>query len=143
MHALRLIGGVCRAVVVVSTVLGVATVSAGAAGADGPVQLRSRFIGTAQADPQSPGPFQWCPGQPVPGTHAASVPGVNVKIPATHVVWDNSVCHTYWQTPYGRGNVPMSDGPVSEIWDGPDPPPYFEPVCAPFVPPINCRPQNG
>ena len=100
-------------------------------------------IATAQADPQSPGPFQWCPGQPLPGTHAASVPGVNVKIPATHVVSDNSVCHTYWQTPYGRGNVPMSDGPVSEIWDGPDPPPYFEPVCAPFVPPINCRPQNG
>ena len=100
-------------------------------------------IATAQADPQSPGPFQWCPGQPLPGTHAASVPGVNVKIPATHVVWDNSVCHTYWQTPYGRGNVPISDGPVSEIWDGPDPPPYFEPVCAPYVPPINCRPQNG
>lgn len=99
--------------------------------------------GTAQADPQSPGPFQWCPGQPLPGSHAASVPGVNVKIPATHVIWDNSVCHTYWQTPYGRGNVPMSDAPVSEIWDGPDPPPYFQPVCAPFVPPINCRPQNG
>ena len=99
--------------------------------------------GTAQADPQSQGPFQWCPGQPLPGTRATSVPGVNVKIPATHVVWDNSVCHTYWQTPYGRGNVPMSDGPVSEIWDGPDPPPYFQPVCAPFVPPVNCRPQNG
>lgn len=99
--------------------------------------------GTAQADPQSQGPFQWCPGQPLPGTHAASVAGVNVKIPATHVVWDNSVCHTYWQTPYGRGNVPMSDGPVTEIWDGPNPPPYFEPVCAPFVPPVNCRPQNG
>jgi hypothetical protein len=99
--------------------------------------------GTAQADPQSQGPFQWCPGQPLPGTRAASVPGVNVKIPATHVVWDNSVCHTYWQTPYGRGNVPMSDGPVTEIWDGPNPPPYFEPVCAPFVPPVNCRPQNG
>jgi hypothetical protein len=99
--------------------------------------------GTAQADPQSQGPFQWCPGQPLPGTRATSVPGVNVKIPATHVVWDNSVCHTYWQTPYGRGNVRMSDGPVSEIWDGPDPPPYFQPVCAPFVPPVNCRPQNG
>jgi hypothetical protein len=99
--------------------------------------------GTAQADPQSPGPFQWCPGQPLPGSQAASVPGVNVKIPATRVLWDNSVCHTYWQTPYGRGNVPMSDGPVTEIWDGPDPPPYFQPVCAPFVPPINCPPQNG
>jgi hypothetical protein len=58
--------------------------------------------GTAQADPQSQGPFQWCPGQPLPGTRATSVPGVNVKIPATHVVWDNSVCHTYWQTPTGE-----------------------------------------
>jgi hypothetical protein len=98
---------------------------------------------TAQADPQSQGPFQWCPGQPLPGTHLASIPGVNVKFAPTHVVWDNSVCHTYWQTPYGRGNVPMSDGPVTEIWDGPNPPPYFQPVCAPFVPPVNCRPQNG
>jgi hypothetical protein len=43
MYALRIIGGVCRAVVVVSTVLGVAMVSVGAAGADGPVQLRSRL----------------------------------------------------------------------------------------------------
>jgi hypothetical protein len=43
MYALRIIGGVCRAVVVVSTVLGVAMVSVGAAGADDPVQLRSRL----------------------------------------------------------------------------------------------------
>ena len=85
--------------------------------------------------------FSGAQGNRCRGTRAASVPGVNVKIPATHVVWDNSVCHTYWQTPYGRGNVPMSDGPVSEIWDGPDPPPYFEPVCVPFVPPVNCRPN--
>ena len=47
------------------------------------------------------------------------------------------------QTPYVRGDVPMSDGPMSEIWDEPDPPPYFQPVCAPFVPQVNCRPQNG
>jgi uncharacterized membrane protein len=37
MHELRLMGGVGRAVVVVSTVFGVATLSAGAASADGPV----------------------------------------------------------------------------------------------------------
>ena len=43
MHELRLIGGVCRAVVAVSTVFGFAMLSAGAAGADGPVQLRSRL----------------------------------------------------------------------------------------------------
>jgi hypothetical protein len=102
--------------------------------------------GTAQADPQSPGPFQWCPGQPLPGQHygAISDPTRNITIPPHDitVIWDNSVCHTYWYTPSGRGNVPMSDG-GKNIWDGPDPPPYFQPVCAPFVPPINCRPQNG
>jgi hypothetical protein len=98
--------------------------------------------GGAQADPQSQGPFQWCPGQPLPGTPAKAVPGVNVTLPETHVIWNNSVCHTYWQTPFGRGNVQMSGGGNSEIWDGPDPPPYWEPVCAPFVPPVNCRPPN-
>jgi hypothetical protein len=99
--------------------------------------------GNAQADPQSPGPFQWCPGQPLPGARAAYVPGVNVTLPGNHAVWDDNVCHMYWWVPHGRGNVAMNDGPVSEIWDGPDPPPFFEPVCAPFVPPINCRPPNG
>jgi hypothetical protein len=96
--------------------------------------------GTAQADPQSPGPFQWCPGQPLPGTPAMPVAGLNVTLPATHVVWNNSVCHTYWRTPAGRGNVPMNDGPNSNFWDGPNPPPYWEPMCPPyFAPPTGCR----
>jgi hypothetical protein len=105
--------------------------------------------GSAQADPQSRGPFQWCPGQPLPGQHSVAFhdPTRNITIPPTDitVVWDNSVCHTYWVTPSGRGNVPMSDGGNVDrnFWDGPDPPPYWEPVCAPFLPPINCRPQNG
>jgi hypothetical protein len=105
--------------------------------------------GTAQADPQSPGPFQWCPGQPLPGQHFPGFhdPTRNITLPPsdTTVVWNNSVCHTYWVTPAGRGNVPMSDGGSVDrnIWDGPDPPPYWEPVCVPFVPPVNCRPQNG
>ena len=50
MHELRLMGGLGRAVVVVSTVFGVATLSAGAASADGPVQIRSRL-----------GTFVWTP----------------------------------------------------------------------------------
>jgi hypothetical protein len=99
--------------------------------------------GTAQADPQSSGPFQWCPGQPLPEHPGGSYPATHVSWPATHVVWDNSVCHTYWRLTVARGNVRMNDGAVSDFWDGPDPPPYFEPVCAPFVPPLNCRPPNG
>jgi hypothetical protein len=99
--------------------------------------------GTAEADPQSSGPFQWCPGQPLPEHPGGSYPPTHVSWPATHVVWDDSVCHTYWRLTVARGNVRMNDGAVSDFWDGPDPPPYFEPVCVPFVPPINCRPQNG
>ena len=83
--------------------------------------------GTAQADPQSQGPLQWCPGQ---------------RLPQQSLGWNMSVCHTYWQTPFGRGNVPLTNGGNSEIWEGPNPPPYWEPVCAPFVPPVNCRPPN-
>lgn len=105
--------------------------------------------GIGHADPgDSQGPFQWCPGQPLPGHHyqPITIPSRNIAIPAhdTYVVWDNSVCHTYWRTPYGRGNVPMSDGPTSDFWDGPDPPPYFPPVCPPYIPPPpGCRPVNG
>lgn len=53
MHELRLMGGVGRAIVVVSTVFGVAALSAGAASADGPVQIRSR-LGDFCLDAPSP-----------------------------------------------------------------------------------------
>jgi Ricin-type beta-trefoil lectin domain len=43
MHELRVMGGIGRALGIVSTVLGVAMRSAGAAGADGPVQIRSQL----------------------------------------------------------------------------------------------------
>ena|SRR5271166_689496 len=84
--------------------------------------------GTAQADPQSQGPFQWCPGQPMAGV-------------LSPIRWDMSVCHTYWATPFGRGNVPLRAGGPSSIWEGNDPPPYFEPVCPPFFPQPPCRPN--
>src|SRR5205085_6958772 len=43
--------------------------------------------GTAQA---VTGPYQWCPGQP---------------LPATGLVWDMNRCHTYYKVGYGQGNV--------------------------------------
>ena len=78
--------------------------------------------------------------------HACLGSGANLpKIRGRRLMWcGTTACATrIGRQPYGRGNVRMSDGAVSEIWDGPDPPPYFQPVCAPFVPPVNCRPQNG
>jgi len=66
--------------------------------------------GTAQA---VGGPEQWCPGQPLPGGG---------------VVWDMSVCHTYYYVMAGQGN---SGSPY--IWDGPNPPGYQPP---PNMPPV-------
>ena len=70
--------------------------------------------GTAQADPQSPGPYQCVPRPTVAGanTSAHSSSRRNIIFPAQDitVVWDNCVCHTYWRTTIARGNVPMSDG---------------------------------
>ena len=112
-HMKRLIVGLTTAALV-SGGLGLAAVGPGA--------------GTAQAQPQSQGPNQWCPGQ---------------RLPQVGLIWDMSVCHTYWQVPFGRGNLLLDGGAQSEIWDGPDPPPYFEPVCAPFFPQQPCRPPTG
>ena len=62
--------------------------------------------GTAQANG---GPFQWCPGQPLPRQTAP-------------IVWDMTVCHTWYAVAYGQGNVPRSDGGPSSIWEGDNPP---------------------
>ncbi|WP_231639840.1 hypothetical protein [Mycobacterium sp. Marseille-P9652] len=62
--------------------------------------------GTARA---TGGPFQWCPGQPLPRQ-------------TSPIVWDMNVCHTWYAVAYGEGNVPRSDGGPSSIWEGPDPP---------------------
>src|ERR1700757_3428387 len=69
--------------------------------------------GTAQANPgfaQSPcpfpavrGPYQWCPGD---------------HLPETDVVWDMSVCHTWYWVAYGfQGNVGQF------VYEGDTPPP--------------------
>lgn len=66
------------------------------------------------------GPFQWCPGQP---------------LPAWGLVWDMSVCHSYYKVGYGQGNVDNSVGypPGSpNIWDGDNPPPPNVMPCAPY-----------
>jgi hypothetical protein len=80
---------------------------------------------TAEAGPGWPGcanehgPCHWCPGDPPVRT------GNMVNDP---VIWDSSVCHTYWYVNMGQGNV------AHEIWDGDDPPaPPPPPPPPPFV----------
>ena len=69
-------------------------------------------IATARAD-DTFAPHHWCPGQrhdPPTG------PG--------DVVWDWNVCHTFYFTNYGMGNLVTSySGENAPVWDGDNPPP--------------------
>jgi hypothetical protein len=83
--------------------------------------------GTAQANV---GPYHWCPGG-------------QGRLPNPNVVWDMSVCHTYWLVAPGLGNT--DDGlPQNDLWDGDNPPPPPPPAPCPFVAPfIGPGPQCG
>jgi hypothetical protein len=82
--------------------------------------------GTAQANSYTFGPFQWCPGQSMPNESG--------------LVWDMSVCHTYWfEQAYGYGGA--EGGP--RYWEGenlfptpipPPPPQPLPPDCPPWSP---------
>jgi hypothetical protein len=72
--------------------------------------------GTAQADTGVP--HQWCPGD---SDSTAPTPAYN---------WDWNVCHTYYWTKTGQGNVPYrGDLRYSNLWDGDNPPDNSYPGC--------------
>jgi hypothetical protein len=50
------------------------------------------------------GPYQWCPGQPMPR------PGIE---------WDMGTCHTWFTLYNAKGNVA---GRWTDMWDGDNPP---------------------
>lgn len=69
--------------------------------------------------PDSPeGPCRWCPGDPPVQT------GNRVTNP---VVWDETVCHTYWYVYSGQGNV------AQNIFEGETPPPPPPPGPPPLI----------
>ncbi len=96
----------------------------------GPGPLPQQGWPGCPGDPK--GPCHWCPGDPPVQTG-------NLRV--NPVIWDSSICHTYYYVLPGQGNV------SSMIWDGenpPAPPPpqpalYCDP---PFLPPTNCRIAN-
>ena len=71
------------ATLLVSTGLGLAGFGL-AAGTEGAERSFVQSHGPLPAKPR--GPYQWCPGQ---------------RLPADDVVWDMSVCHTWWWPDYG------------------------------------------
>ncbi len=75
--------------------------------------------GTAKAD----GAHRWCPGDPKNMPYVVN----------DEVDWDWNVCHTWYPTNYGQGNVTMANRPTS-IWDGDNPP--LDAIAPRVCPPI-------
>jgi hypothetical protein len=71
--------------------------------------------GTALADTGVQ--HHWCPGS---RDSTAPTPNYN---------WDWHVCHTYYWTKSGQGNVPYLGRLPSNLWDGPNPPANSVPPC--------------
>jgi hypothetical protein len=63
-------------------------------------------------------PHHWCPGD-----HDSTAP-------TSLYQWDWNICHTYYWTKGGQGNVPF-EGSLqrSNLWDGDNPPPDSSPGC--------------
>ena len=69
---------------------------------------RGLGAGIAQADTA----HHWCPGNPKSMPYA----------PNNFVDWDWTVCHTWYGTNYGQGNVSYVWGSPASVWDGDNPP---------------------
>jgi hypothetical protein len=77
--------------------------------------------GAAHADTMEP--HRWCPGNP---KHMPYV--VNQDID-----WDWNICHTWYATVYGKGNLTEQGRPIA-MWDGDNPP--LDAITRPVCPPI-------
>jgi hypothetical protein len=76
------------------------------------------------------GPFQWCPGQPMPD---------DPPRPDGELVWDMSVCHTYWVEHDVRTDAPAHYWEGENLFPTPIPRrPSPWPPCIPFVSPDSC-----
>jgi hypothetical protein len=77
--------------------------------------------GIAHADTMES--HRWCPGDPKQWPYIVN----------PFIDWDWNVCHTWYPTTYGMGNVTMQGRPTS-IWDGDNPP--IEAITRQQCPPI-------
>ncbi|MGD1171662.1 hypothetical protein ACKUVQ_06410 [Mycobacterium seoulense] len=87
----------------------------------GSAALAGWGVGIAHADTMAP--HRWCPGNPKQMPYVVN----------QYIDWDWSVCHTWYPTQYGMGNVTMQGRPTS-IWDGDNPP--IEAITIRHCPPI-------
>lgn len=89
--------------------------------------------GVAQADTFSAQPHNWCPGQ---------------GIPFRGMQWDMNVCHTWYEVPFGQGNVRMVDvhgNPLDSFISADIPAPVFNAPPPPPPPPPHpfCTPRGS
>ncbi len=89
--------------------------------------------GLAQADPFAAQPHNWCPGQ---------------ALPFAGMQWDMGVCHTWYEVPFGQGNVRMVDlkgNPLESFISADIPAPIFTPAPSPPPPPPHpfCTPRGA
>jgi hypothetical protein len=95
-------------------------------------------LGAGIAQAYDYGPFQWCPGQPMPNDPPRS---------DADLVWDMGVCHTYYFAYDVRTKAP------AHYWEGPNlfptpippPPPPANPPniaqqCPGLIPFVDCLP---
>lgn len=116
----RLAVGLTTAMMLAGNVVGLVGTGTAQALPDIPVPLNS-WPGCPEDNPA--GPCRWCPGDPPVQTG-------NLRV--NPVIWDASICHTYWYVRPGQGNV------AQNIWDGeippapPPPPPGITFPCQPW-----------
>ena len=86
--------------------------------------------GTAQAEPFSPQPHSWCPGQ---------------GLPFRGIEWDMGVCHTWYVVPVGQGNVRFAGSTDGSFVSADIPAPTFTPPPPPPPAPSHpfCTPRGG
>jgi hypothetical protein len=89
--------------------------------------LAAAALGLGAGTANAGKPYTWCPGEP---TNQGIDPAKHKGYPGAYTDWDMNVCHTWWYTNWGMGNV--SEG----IWDGDNPPPPPEALAPRQCPPI-------
>jgi hypothetical protein len=101
----------------------------------GSVAVAGLGLGAGTAQAYTYGPFQWCPGQAVPNDPPRS---------DADLVWDMSVCHTYWFDYDVRTKAPARYWEGENLFPTPIPPPPPRPLppdCppwSPFLAPSRC-----
>jgi hypothetical protein len=81
--------------------------------------LAALGLGAGTANAYTYGPFQWCPGQDMPNDPPRS---------DAELVWDMSICHTYWFEYDVRTHAPARYWEGENLFPTPIPPPPPQPL---------------